>query len=127
MNAKISVMAAIAVLAMTGCGASGGTTPAGVTASQAQACRQRTDEVFLQQNRGELYRADSYVAGARDTPLSGGTVPSYAGGLGSPSYSDGLGGQYARARALNDCYKSINTGPITTGPITTGPAVPAKP
>jgi len=115
-----AVLAVAIVLALGGCGAGAGSTPAGVTAAQAQACRQRTDEVFLQQNRGELYKADSFVAGSRDTPLSGGTLPSYAGGLGSPSFSDGLGGQYARSRALNDCYRAVNTAP-------TQPLPPTKP
>ncbi len=105
--------------ALTGCGVgSTGTRPAGVTASQAQACRQRTDEVFLQQNRGELYKADTFVSSARDTPYASGTVPQYAGGLAAPSFSAGLGGQYAREKALNDCYNAQTAAP---------PVAPTKP
>jgi hypothetical protein len=127
MSAKNLAMAAFAVLAISGCGQAGGSTPSGVTPAQAQACRQRTDEVFLLQNRGEVYRADSFVSGTRDTPLSGGTGPSFVGGLGSTTFSDGLGGQYARARALNDCYRSVNTGSTAEPAAAPSAAAPAKP
>ncbi len=89
-------------LALCGCSVPVGLP--GLSRAQAQACRQRTDEVFLLQNRGELYRTDSYVSGARDTPFSGGGGGATSGGIGANNYSDGLSGQYARQQALTDCY-----------------------
>lgn len=124
MNARTTAIAAMTLLVLGGCGQSGGSIPEGVTAAQAQACRERTDEVFLRQNRSEIYRADSYVAGSRDTPMSGGTNPANVGSLGAVAFSDGIGGQFARARSLNDCYRSVNTG----GTLGSGPtAAPTKP
>ncbi len=108
MTARIPLMAALAALALGGCNAP----VERPTAAQAQACRQHTDEVYLLQNRSELYRTDGFVSGSRDTPFSGGSGITSSGGLGANNFGDGLSGQYAREKALSDCYKS-SAGPAT--------------
>jgi hypothetical protein len=107
-------LAVLAALALAGCSIPVGR-PSGLTAAQAQACRQRTDEVYLLQNRGELYRTDSFVSGSRDSPFSGATGVTTSGGIGANNFGDGLSGQYAREKALSDCYNS-SAGPAATKP-----------
>jgi hypothetical protein len=129
MTGKFFLMAGLAILTLNGCGAAGSTRPAGVTASQAAACRQRTDEVFLQQNRGELYRADNFVSNSRDTPFAGGSAaaPAVMGSLGTPSFSAGLSGQYAREQDLNNCYNSTGSGAGGSAGTTPAPASSPSP
>jgi hypothetical protein len=111
MTARIPLMTALAALTLGGC-----SVPVGrPTAAQAQACRQHTDEVYLLQNRGELYRTDGFVSGTRDSPFSGGSGVTSAGGIGANNFGDGLSGQYAREKALTDCYNS-SAGPAPATP-----------
>jgi hypothetical protein len=109
MIARIPLVATLAALALGGCSFGAGR-PAGLSAAEAQACRQHTDEVFLLQNRGELYRTDSFVSGSRDTPFSGTSAAGTSGGIGANNFGDGLSGQYAREKALSDCYNR-SSGP----------------
>jgi hypothetical protein len=71
----------------------------GASAAQASACRQRSDEVYLAQNRAELYRADTYATSTRDSPFGGNvsTVP-----------SSGLAQRFGREQMLDDCLRSVN-------------------
>lgn len=64
-------------------------------AERAAYCRQRAEEVYLSQNRGELYRTDN-----RDTPFSGGFV--------SGMTNRGLPDRFAQDRMIADCIR--NTG-----------------
>ncbi len=68
------------------------------SAAQDAACAKRADEVYLQQNRAELYRADSYATSGRDSPYAGG------GFVNAPSLSD----RYAREKLLDNCLAGIS-------------------
>ncbi len=84
---------------------------AGLSAAQTAACRQRSEEVYLTQNRGDVYRADTYATSTRDAP--------YGGGLAAVP-STGLSQRYARDQMLDDCLRSSagNVGDSTTGATT---------
>ena len=86
-------------LALAGCapGAAGsGSGPADSRADAATqaACRQRADEIYDRQNRGEIY---SPLAGI-NTPASGSYVPG--------DDSRGLGQIFARDRTIRDCVRT---------------------
>ncbi len=108
----LSVPAAcvLALLALAACARPPAPGRAEATPAQRTACRQRVDEVYLQQNRGELYRSDNYVSGSRDTPFSTSA---------QPNFGSGLGAQYSREQALEDCLNA------SSGPINAAPPAPA--
>ena len=70
----------------------------GVSPAQQAACRTRTEQVYISQNRGELYRNDTYATGSSATPYAGTGIAS--------NTNDQLGARYAYQRMLNDCYNS---------------------
>ncbi len=88
------------------------------------ACGKRADDVYLRQNRDEIYRADNYVGNTRDSPFSG-------TGL-SGITSAGLSGRYARDNIQEACLNSANSpGGDSSDPATVlspvnGAAAPAK-
>jgi len=85
-----------------------------VDAERAAFCRQRAEEIYMTQNRGDLYRMDN-----RDAPFSGGFV--------SGMTNRGLPDRFAQDRMIADCIR--NTGermnpvhPADAGP---GPTPPS--
>ncbi len=108
-----SIMAALLTVALAsgtlaGCAQPNGGRPAGLTASQASECRAHSEEVYRQQNRGDIYKADTYATSTRDSPFSTSGLP------GTPS--QGLGSQFGREKALNDCYNASGAGPAAPAP-----------
>ena len=88
------------------------------SAADAQACRQRADEVYLKQNRAELYRSDTYATSGRDSPFSIANLPGVT--------SRGLSGRYERDNLVSDCLNAsgsngagspaANSAPSQVGP-----------
>lgn len=103
--ARLAVLAALAVAAC-----SAPEPRAGLSQAQTAACRQRSDTVFLSQNRATLYRADSYATSTRDAPMGAGLaqVP-----------SSGLSDRYARDQMMDACLRSQsgNVGAINAPPL----------
>ncbi len=85
----------------------GGRLP-GVTADQAAECRARSEEVYKQQNRADIYQSDIYATSTRDSPFSTNGLPGIT--------SQGLGAQYGRERALDNCYKASAGAPAAPSP-----------
>lgn len=96
----------VVCLAVAGCGLPNGGRRAGLTAAQAQECRARSEEVYRQQNRADIYKSDTYATSTRDSPFSTSGLPGIT--------SSGLGSQYGRERALNDCYNASASGSPAT-------------
>jgi hypothetical protein len=88
-------LALLAVLAVSACSAPA--PRAGISQAQTAACRQRSDTVYLSQNRATLYRADSYATSTRDAPMGGGL---------SQVPSSGLSERYAHDQLLDACLRS---------------------
>ena len=94
------------------------------SAAQTAACRQRADEVHDRQNRGDMFRSDTYAGGTRDAMFSG---------TGSPGASIGfLSARYARDKLVDECLRgaagNVASTPDAPAPtITTAPAAPASP
>lgn len=95
--------ACVTLAALSGCAQPNGGRRAGLTAAQAAECRARSEEVYRTQNRADVYRADTYASSTRDSPFSTSGLPGIT--------SSGLGSQYGRERALNDCYNASAAGP----------------
>jgi len=92
----------IPILALTACYSppAGGGGRAHASAATIAACGKRADEVYLRQNRDEIYRADTYVGSTRDSPFSGGGQ--------SGITTAGLSGRYARDSYQEACLNSAN-------------------
>ena len=80
--------------------------------AQRAACRQRADEIYNQQNRGEIYANDRYASTTRDTPFSADPMR---------DTSSGLSGEYARQNLISDCINGTGQPPVPTTPILTKP------
>jgi len=104
-------MVVLGLLALAGCGQQYGSRPAGLSATQAKACDQRSDEAYRQQYRGEIYRNDSYATSTRDSPFATNGIAATPGAS--------LGTQYGRDQALHDCYNASGSGTDTAGPTPT--------
>ncbi len=95
------------------------------SASTVAACGKRADDVYLRQNRDEIYRTDNYVGSTRDSPFSG-------TGL-SGITTAGLSGRYARDNLQEACLNSANrpggdsSDPAAALAPVNGPAAPARP
>ncbi len=111
------VLPLAALLALAACSSppqsSGGRARA--SAATLAACRQRADDVYLRQNRDEIYRADTYVGSTRDSP--------FAGYGQSGITSAGLSGRYARDNIQEACLN--NTSP--PGSVSSDPAAALAP
>lgn len=99
---KPSLAVCAAVLAISGCAQPNGGRPVGLTAGQAAECRQRSEEIYRQQNRADIYRSDIYATSTRDSPFSTSGLPGIT--------SQGLGQQYGREKALDACYNASAGG-----------------
>lgn len=108
-----TILSVMTLLAASGCALPNGGRPAGVSPGQVAACRARSEQIYRQQNRADLYQGDTYATSTRDAPFGGAGLPS-AGPV-------GLGAQFGREKALNDCY---NSG---AGPSDAAPAAAVKP
>ncbi len=77
------------------------------TAAQQAACRERADEIYIKQNRAEIYAADRYATSTRDAPYG-------SSGLVGVT-SAGLSGRYARDGLITDCINGLtnNTAPAS--------------
>lgn len=89
------------------------------SAARKAACRQRADEVYTKQNRGEVYETDTYTTNTRDSPFATSGLPGIT--------TRGLGGQYERDNMIRDCLNDAagnvgNTPPEPPAPTTTGAA-----
>ncbi len=117
MNAAISLpVLMLALIGVAGCGAP----PDRGTVAQQAACRERADEVYLRQNRAEIYRADQYATSTRDAPYGS------SGVIGNTS--SGLSGRYARDSMVSDCIAgAVNAATPGPGKTPDEPAVPAPP
>ena len=98
----LAAVAFLPLLTLVGCGQSNGGRRAGLTAGQAQECRARSEEVYRQQNKVDIYKSDTYASSTRDSPFSTSGLPGIT--------SAGLGSQFGRERALNDCYNASAGG-----------------
>lgn len=107
----------LAFVTLAGCAQPNGGRRAGLTAAQAQECRARSEEVYRQQNRADIYKSDTYATSIRDSPFSTNGLPGIT--------SSGLGSQFGRERALNDCYNA-SAGESVATPLapTLTPAAP---
>jgi len=76
-------------------------------ASQATlaACRTRADEIYLKQNRAEIYQADTYATQTRDSPYGASGLPGIT--------SAGLSGRYAREQMEDDCINASGSDAVT--------------
>jgi len=119
----VTLAALLAGGVLAGCAAQPGGSATGAgpaaTPAQAAACRQRADEVYERQNRGDLYRSDLYASGTRDAMFSS---------TGSPAASiAGLPGRFARDRMLAECLRGA-AGNVASTPDAPSPAAsPARP
>jgi hypothetical protein len=83
-------------------------------AATAAACEQRADEVYLKQNRADLYRSDRYSTSTRDAPFASTGLPGVT--------TDGLSQRYARDTMISDCIRESSMD-VQTGPAP-APAAP---
>lgn len=102
------VPAGLALLLLAGCAQPNSGRRAGLTAAQAAECRSRSEAEYRQQNRGEVYKSDIYATSTRDAPFATSGLPGIT--------SKGLGAQFGREKALNDCYNSQATDPQAAKP-----------
>ena len=103
MNAAHPIAALVLALALPACSAPpSGEGRARASAATIAACSKRADDVYLRQNRDEIYRADNYIGNTRDSPFS-------STGL-SGITSAGLSGRYARDNIQEACLNS-SSGP----------------
>jgi hypothetical protein len=96
--APLSVPICLALAACTaGPEPSGGTSSRADAATQA-ACRQRAEQIYEQQHRGEIYSPQSGI----NTPFSANYAPG--------ATDRGLSDQFARDRMIRDCVRNTGTG-----------------
>ncbi len=122
---RSALLATLAVAGLTACATPIGGAPSREAANPKAiaACRQRADAVYDQQNRGAVYRADTYAGSVRDAPFAG------SGPAANPS--SGLSGRYAHDTILDDCLSgasgSADVGTEAIPPATPAPALTALP
>ena len=100
-----AALSLVAIVALAGCARPDGGRRAGLTATQAAECRQRSEDIYRQQNRADIYRSDTYATSTRDSPFSNAGLPGIT--------SQGLGSQFGREKALNDCYNASGAEPAS--------------
>lgn len=110
--------AGLAMLLLAGCSQPSASRRAGLTPAQAAECRSRSEAVYRAQNRGEVYKSDVFATSTRDAPFATSGLPGIT--------SSGLGAQYGREKALNDCYNASATGPTEPAPNSAPAPAPAK-
>jgi hypothetical protein len=103
MSRALPPLLALTVLALpgfvlAGCVAADRSGPLSANAATQAACRQRADEVYNQQNRGDIYRLPPQV----NSPSSA----TYAPG----ATERGLSDLFARDKMINECVRNVGTG-----------------
>ncbi len=83
-----------------------------VAAADLSACRARADEIYNKQNRGDVYRADTFVSDTRDSPFSTSGLPGIT--------SNGLSGLYQHGNLVSSCVSSRGAGAAGIGSTGTG-------
>jgi hypothetical protein len=86
------------------------------SAATRAACRARADEVYLKQNRAEIYQQDSYATSTRDSPYAASGLPGIT--------TDGLGAQFQREQMQDDCINATD-GQVRIDDGGPAPAAPA--
>ena len=96
---RLAWLAMLSMLALSACGEGKPQTgQAQADASTRAACRQRAEEVYSQQNRGDIYSPASQV----NSPFSG----NYLSGI-----SDrGLSQLFVQDKMISDCVRNTGTG-----------------
>jgi len=97
----LSIACVIAALAASACAFGPPPTTSDITAQSA--CHERADEVFLRQNRGEVYNVDTDRTATRDAPFA-------TSGLKGVT-SAGLSQQYGRDTSFDNCLRGSATAP----------------
>jgi hypothetical protein len=85
-------------IALSACSPAPQSSQARADAETVAACRQRADEVYNQQNRGDIYSANS----SENAPFSANYVPGIT--------SRGLSQLYAHDKLVSDCVRNTGTG-----------------
>jgi hypothetical protein len=85
-------------LALSACDSAPQSSQARANAETVAACRQRANEVYNQQNRGEIYSANS----SENSPFSANYVPDIP--------SRGLSQLFAHDKLVSDCVRNTGTG-----------------
>ena len=111
---RLPLIALMGVLALAGCA---GPSPSGQAhgdAATLAACRQRAEETYNQQNRGDIYRPQAQV----NTPYSADYAPSTSG--------RGLAELFAHDRLINDCVRNTGTGTERSTPAVSSAPFPSR-
>jgi hypothetical protein len=104
----------LATIGLVACATQPGTESHADAATEA-ACRQRADQVYNQQNRGDIYRPPPQV----NTPFSA----NYNAGVSDRGLSD----LYAHDKLIRDCVRNTGTGAERSGQQNEGPTPPVRP
>jgi hypothetical protein len=110
---RLSLVTLMGALALSACAAPPPSGQAQADTATRNACRQRADETYNLQKRGDIYRPQAPV----NTPYSAGYTPG--------DTQTGLSDLFAYDRMVNDCVR--NTGTETErSPSAKSPSPPAK-
>jgi hypothetical protein len=121
---RLCFVSLLGAVALSGCEALPLGGQAQADAQTRVACQQQAEEVYDQQNRGEIYSPQSPV----NTPYSANYVPD--------SSDRGLSDLFVHERLVNDCVRNTGTGtdrsvpestPTPPGPTPPGPTPPGPP
>jgi hypothetical protein len=88
----------LGALALSACDSAPPTGQAKADAATQAACRQRADQIYEQQNRGQIYSPQSQV----NMPYSANYVPDVP--------NRGLSDVFAHDRVVSDCVRNTGTG-----------------
>jgi hypothetical protein len=112
--ATLAVLVAAAA-SVAGCNQPPSADRAHASAATRASCRSRADEVYLKQNRAEIYQADTYATATRDSPYGAAGLPGIT--------TNGLSGRFAREQMEDDCINSTNGDAATlTNPAPRAPS-----
>jgi hypothetical protein len=95
-------------LGLSGCGQP----ESHASAVERAACTRRADQVYMMQNREQVYQSDTFATSTRDAPFAASGLPDVP--------SRGLSGDYARDQMISDCVKG-NAGNIGATPAAPAP------
>lgn len=114
-----SVVSMALLAVVSACSAPPPPTPSDRASAATQAaCRQRAEEIYQQQNRGELYRSDQLATQA-DSPLSAGGLKGFT--------PQGLSQRYDYGSIVQDCLRSSQAATESSQTGAPGPALRPPP